>query len=286
MTKKIGLVSKDLTEILERLDHYSTNSRGSAPAKEIVKAASRLISLGEDSLENAVALLNINTINSIELALMILPLKSREDRCEIFDILIKYADHDNWEIREYAGERLGEFLRYNFHERKKSLIRMRNSHSENVRRAVVIGLKYLGKYRELSISQDILEILGHYMDDESKYVKKNLGPFALGDAMINYDSARTLDFLERYARSDNPNVKWNVAAVFSTASSAKHSNVGFNILSNLIYDTDKSVRQMALKSFKNIYSRDTSKRGEIKKFLVLLMKNTELPQKYFSFLES
>jgi hypothetical protein len=286
MTKEARLVSKNLNEILDELEQYSSSSRGSAPSKEIDKAARRLISAGENTLENAIALLNTETTNSIELALLILPLDSKENRNEIFDILIKYADHNNWEIREYAGERIGEFLRYNFRDYKKELIRLRDSDSENIRRAVVIGLKYLGKYRELSLSQDILEILALYMDDESKYVKKNLGPFAIGDAMINYDSIRTLDFLKRHADSDNPNVKWNVASAFSTASGAKHSDAGFYTLSRLIRDSNKSVRQMALTSFRNLYKRNASKRDEIKQFLCSIMNSVDLPQKNFSFLES
>ncbi len=286
MTKEARLVSKNLDEVLDELDQYSSTSRGSAPSKEIDKAARRLISAGENTLENAIALLNTETTNSIELALLILPLDSKENRNEIFDILIKYADHSNWEIREYAGERIGEFLRYNFRDYRKDLIRLRASDSENIRRAVVIGLKYLGKYRELSISQDILEILALYMDDESKYVKKNLGPFAIGDAMINYDSVGTLDLLKRYADSDNPNIKWNVASAFSTAAGAKHGDSGFYILTRLIHDSNKSVRQMALTGLKNLYKRNDSKRDEIRKFLYSIMNTVDLPQKNFSFLES
>lgn len=286
MTKGSQLVSKSLDEVLIELEQHSSNSRGSAPAKEISKAARYLISSGESSLENAITLLDIKTINSIELALLILPLDSTENKNKIFDILIKYADHSNWEIREYAGERIGEFLRYNFRDYRKDLIKLRASDSENIRRGVVIGLKYLGKYRELSLSRDILEILALYMDDESKYVKKNLGPFAIGDAMINYDSIGTLDLLERYADSDNPNIKWNVASAFSTAAGAKHGDSGFHILTRLIHDNNKSVRQMALTSLKNLYKRNDSKRDKIKKFLLSIMDSTDLPQKNFSFLES
>lgn len=163
---------------------------------------------------------------------------------------------------------------------------MRDSDSENIRRAIVIGLKYLGKYRELSLSRDILEILALFMDDDSKYVQKNLGPFAIGDAMINYDSIGTLDLLKKYADSDNPNIKWNVASAFSTAAGAKHGDSGFHILTRLIHDSNKSVRQMALTSLKNLYKRNDSKRDEIKKFLFSIMDSVDLPQKKFSFLES
>lgn len=285
VTNKVSSTNKSLPEIVTELEHHSTSSRGSAPAKEIDKAAKLLKSSGNGTLKDATALLDIGTNTAIELALLILPTELGKDSKKVFDILLKYADHENWEIREYAGEMIGEFLRYNFRNYKKRLIHLRRSDSENIRRSVVIGLKYLGKYRELSLSQDILEILGWYMDDESNYVKKNLGPFAIGDAMIEYDSAHTLTCLRRWTLHSNPNVKWNVASVFSTAAGAKYCDVGVELLGKLIYDDDMSVRQMALKSFKNLYQRNTSQRPAIKKLLLPIIEKATLPQKQFNFLE-
>jgi hypothetical protein len=286
VTKKMGSTNKSLHEILTELEHHSTNSRGSAPAKEIDKAAKLLKSSGHGTLKDATSLLDIGTNTAIELALLILPTESNKDSKKVFDLLLKYADHENWEIREYAGEMMGEFLRHHFRNYSKHLIHLRRSNSENVRRAVVIGLKYLGKYRELSLSQDILEILGWYMDDESNYVKKNLGPFAIGDAMIEYDPVHTITCLRRWTSHSNPNVKWNVASVFTTAAGAKYYDVGFELLGKLIQDDDTSVRQMALKGFKNLYQRNPSKRPAIKKLLLPIMKEADFPQKQFSFLDS
>ena len=286
MSKEASLTNKDLIQVLSELEHHTTNSRGSAPAKEIDKAARLVRSSGLATLKNSVALLDCGTTNSIELALLVLPVESNKNSNEVFEILTKYADHENWEIREYAGEMIGEFLRYHFSDYKKRLIHLRGSDSENIRRAVVIGLKYLGKYRELSLSQEILEILKLYMDDVSNYVKKNLGPFAIGDAMIDYDPSRTLAFLKEHASDDNPTVRWNVASAFSTAAGAKHHDMGFELLRELVRDNDKSVRQAALNSFKNLYKRNVPKHAAIKKFLLSVMEDTRLPQKYFGFLES
>lgn len=274
-----------LEDILSELESCSTATRGSAPAKEIDKAARLLKTSGKASIESASKLLMIGTATSIELGLLILPVESKETRTKVFGLLIKYADHDNWEIREYAGEMLGEFLRYHFHDYKGKLINLRRSDSENVRRAVVIALKYLGKYRDLLLSKEILEILGLYMDDASNYVKKNLGPFAIGDAMIEYAPSCTLACLKKWVSHSNSNVKWNVASVFSTAAGAKHCDVGFELLKKLIHDDDKSVRQMALKGLKNLYQRNFGKRLAIKKLLLRVMKEANLPQKQFSFLE-
>ena len=285
MSKEINLNNKSLSDVLSELELQSTSSRGSAPAKEISKAARLLKSSGHGTLKDATVLLNIGTVTSIELALLILPIDSNEDSSKVFDILIHYADHGNREIRQYAGEMIGEFLRYHFRNYKSHLAHLRRSDSENIRRSVVIGLKYLGKYRELSLSEEILEILGLYMDDASNYVKKNLGPFAIGDAMIEYDPSHTIAYLKRWATHSNSDVKWNVASVFSTAAGAKHYGVGFELLGKLIRDDDKSVRQMALKSFKNLYNRNTNQRLAIKKLLLPIREEANLPHKHFSFLE-
>ena len=286
MSKEMNLNNNSLTEVLIELENYQKSSRGSAPAKEIGKAARLLKSSGNGTLKDARVLLKIGTTTSIELALLTLPVESNKDSNKVFEILTRYADHENWEIREYAGEMIGEFLRYHFRDYKRRLVHLRRSDSENIRRSVVIGLKYLGKYRELSLSEEILEILGLYMDDTSNYVKKNLGPFAIGDAMIEYDPSNTLVYLKRWASHPNPNVKWNVASVFSTAAGAKHYDVGFELLGKLIHDDDRSVRQMALKGFKNLYHRNISKRQAIKKLLLPIMEEANLSQKHFSFLES
>jgi hypothetical protein len=286
MTKRTVPQPVSLDDLLNELQGHSTGTRGSAPAKEIDRAARLLSTSGGATLENALRLFKVGTPNAIELGLLVLPVKSMEMRGDVFDLLIKYADHDNWEIREYAGEMLGEYLRYHFNVYKTTLADLRRCDSENVRRAVVIALKYLGKYRELSLSDEILQLLHLYMDDDSNYVKKNLGPFALGDAMIDYDPKRTLDYVKRWASQPNPNVRWNVASVFSTAAGAKHCETGCEILGELIHDVDKSVRLMALKGFNNLYQRNPAMRRTIRAILLPVMEKANLPRKQFTFLET
>src|SRR5688572_13956993 len=90
VSKKMSSTNKSLHEFLTELERHSTDSRDSAPAKEIDKAARLLKSSGHGTLKDAWVLLGVGTNTSIELALLILPTEANKDSKKVFDILIKY----------------------------------------------------------------------------------------------------------------------------------------------------------------------------------------------------
>jgi len=243
---------KNLISII--LDESNT-ARDSINSKRLSELEQLMRKHGLSTIENSNTLFEMNSISSIELGLLSLPFNSKLQIKKVYNIILIYADSENWEIREYAGSSLCEFLRFHFREYKKKLIDLRQSSSENLRRCVVLGLKYLGKYRTLGISSEILEILEYYFDDPSDYVKRNLGQFAIGDSLIIYDTEGTKRLLNKLHLSDNPIVRWNVAMVFSAAASCRVADWGVFTLLRYLNDIDKQVRNAAIKGLKNIYIR-------------------------------
>lgn len=252
-----------LNEILELIKTLPVSSRGSIFAKDLTKIAKKICKDNQNTINNCQLLFASNEITLIELGLLILPVQDKNSREVCFGKILELADHSNWEVREYAGEALAQLLRYCFNEYMGELIALRSHMSENIRRAVVISMKYLAKYKELDIYDEIIEVLDVYMDDESQYVKKNLGPFAIGDSLINYSPSKTLKYLSSKSNSENINVKWNVASVFSTATSAKYADLGIPILEKLSLDKSTLVSRTALKSLDSLFKRRPDLQGVI-----------------------
>lgn len=73
--------------------------------------------------------------------------------------------------------------------------------SENVRRAVVVALKYVSKERKPDYIDRIFEIIEVLLLDSSNYVKKNLGPFAISDGLLKYYSDTTLSKIEEWKKN-------------------------------------------------------------------------------------
>lgn len=232
-------------------------------AAELARCAKTLRLEGYSSLQHATDLFRSDTRKAIELGLLILPTQDAGSARSVMSKIIEYCDHEDWEIREYAGEALGELLKHFFNQFAGQLRSLRKTKSDNIRRGVVLGIKYLGKYRGAANPEKCLTILGHYMNDPAPYVQRNLGPFAIGDAMLLYYPEVTLTFLAKHAGTKNPISRWNVAAAFTTAVGAKQGKAGIRILKKLVVDSDARVRRVTTKALNNISNRSTEK--EVKK---------------------
>lgn len=99
---------------------------------------------------------------------------------------------------------------------------------------------------------DVIEIL---LSDRSTYVRDNLGPFALGSALIKYYPEQVLERLRRWVQADDEQVRWNVAMVFSAADGAKYAMAARDVLETLIADERPYVQKAVAKAMKNIRKR-------------------------------
>lgn len=173
---------------------------------------------------------------------------------ETKDILLKIADSDNWEVREYAA---GAFINVliNNPDLYKTMLGWTKHKSENVRRAVVFSaLAYSKKGKESDIEK-AFTILEPLMSDASVYVKKNLGPFILGSHLGNHHPQEVFAQLKKWLNINNEHVKWNIAMTFNNSFGNKYPEKALEILKNLLPEESKVVSRAVISTLRHLNKR-------------------------------
>ena len=87
----------------------------------------------------------------------------------------------------------------------------------------------------------LLKLLDPLMRDESRYVRVNLGQFAISLALLKNYPDLTLKWLRKHARSKNEFARWNVAMVWSAVGGRKYAEQGMELLTVLAADERRFV---------------------------------------------
>lgn len=151
------------------------------------------------------------------------------------------ADSDNWAVREYAGTCAGRILNAHFAEVYEVMTTWAQDKSENVRRAVVIATMEAAKANEPKRGAKLLKLIEPLMGDDSRYVRVNLGPFAISLALLKNYPELTLKFLKKHASRKNEYGRWNVAMVWSAVGGRKYAADGARLLDQLAADERRFV---------------------------------------------
>jgi len=146
------------------------------------------------------------------------------------------AEHPDWERREDAAWMLSELLAADFDDVYTRCLEWVHHPFQNVRRAVVVGVKRAAKVRTPEVGERFLDLIEPLLSDRSVYVRKNLGSFAIGDGLLRCYPELTLKRLAAWARRSDEQGRWNVAMAFSAAEAAKHVEAALPILTELAAD--------------------------------------------------
>lgn len=174
------------------------------------------------------------------------------------EILIKIADDGNWEVREYAATAFANTLYHN-HSFYKDVLKLTKHHSENVRRAVLFAALGFKDSRNLNKAYKIIEPL---LFDNSKYVRKNLGPFILGSHFGNSFPEETISQLKKWSKIRDENVRWNVIMSFNNSFGNKHPEDAFNFIKYFAGDVDLTVKRAVLSTLNFLRKRHEKKTEE------------------------
>src|SRR6267378_3525058 len=135
------------------------------------------------------------------------------------------------------------------------LATLRSSRSENLRRAVVLAVKYAARREHPERTPALLDLLAPLLRDESAYVRRNLGPFTLGDGLLRIDPRTTLAQLRAWSRERDPMVRWNVAMAFSSAIGSFHWPAARATLERLARGPEPLVRMGVAKAVRRARQR-------------------------------
>ncbi len=173
----------------------------------------------------------------------------------VVGVLEACADDGNWEVRESAGGVLARFVVERPEAFRPLLRRWAHASSPNLRRAVVLALKYAVRDAPAR-AEEFLDLLEPLAADGDEYVRKNLGPFAVGDAMLRAAPEPTLKRLDRWARSKDEWVRWNAASAFGAASARRHLARALPILRVAASDNRPMVARAVVRSLVNLAQED------------------------------
>jgi 3-methyladenine DNA glycosylase AlkC len=169
---------------------------------------------------------------------------------------LKALSHDgNWEVREWAASALGELLDAHFNELLPVAQAWVRDESQFVRRAVAVGAKYATRSRRAERSKALLDLIEPLVTDRGEEVRRNLGPFAIGDGYLRAYPKETLAAVRRWARADDEQSRWNAAMVFSAAEAQRHVDEGLAVLSDLARDQRRYVWMAVSSALRNLVKR-------------------------------
>ena len=122
----------------------------------------------------------------------------------------------------------------------------------NIKRAIALAVKYDARTADPDKWKTYFKLIDPLMSEDAEYIRKNLGPFAIGDGLLSRYSSQILDACSQWLKSPNENVRWNTAMIFTAAAARKFSQEGKTILGFLENDSSSFVAKAAKKALKNL----------------------------------
>jgi HEAT repeat protein len=207
-----------------------------------------------------------------QVACLLLAGRYPDDPAGVLQMAEQLAEDPHWEVREAAGGLLGSLLDRDFDRIRDRLEVLRSSKSENLRRAVVLAVKYAARRDKPGRVADLLALLEPLLRDQEPYVRRNLGPYTIGDALLRVDPKETLKCLREWSRDRDEMVRWNVAMAFSSAIGSFHWPAAKSILERLAKGPEPLVRNAVAKAMRRCRQRYTD---EVEETRVRWLKDRE-----------
>lgn len=252
-----------LKDVIEVLQSLATPHAGTAHANVKNQAIKSLKKLykghPEDLYRMAVSLCDSEDATAQEIGTIVLAAVYQGHGHHINYILHHLADSPNWEVREWVASACGSILGKFFDSFYPIMVSWTQDESENVRRTVALAAMYAGKSRNPAFANPLLDLIEILLPDRAKYVRDNLGPFAIGSGLIKYYPDQVIERLGRWVHVADEQVReqvrWNIAMVFTAANGAQHALAARDVLSILSTDTSPYVQKAVETALKNIKKR-------------------------------
>ena len=157
------------------------------------------------------------------------------------EMLMNLADDEHWLVREDAHAVWSELLKSHFEQIYPVLQKMSTHSSANLRRCVAIAARSAGNLKKEEWAEPLIHLIEPLLSCKTAYVRKNLGPYALGDGLLRCYPDFTLDYLRTWATNPDEGTLWNVAMAFASYGGNKKWREGMEILEKLAADERRYV---------------------------------------------
>jgi len=219
---------------------------GGASRGEMRYAARRLADrlAGSQSVLGATADLVLRDGSTARhLACQLIPYAYREEASASLEWLERLAADADWAVRDAAARTCGRLLRDEFPGLLAPLRAWRDGGTAPVRRAVVVASRRAATPARLERAEPLLRFLEPLLSDEDAAVRRELGPRALGAALLRSYETITFEYLVKWSTSNDAAVLWNVAMAFSAPPAASIARKALIVLRKLSLDERRLVRR-------------------------------------------
>ena len=246
-----------LAEAIAVLDGEKTGHAGTprqAVKLEAVKAMQGHFGDSNAGLfDAAMAFARSESEGAQEVGLVLLGTMFAYDPPAVTESILRLADSENWEVREWAASALRRVISGNFEAIYPTVQAWIGHSSPNVRRAAAVASAWAAGSCSEGACRLLLDALTPLMEDDDPYVRKNLGAFAIGDSFLKAQPELVAAWLGR--ASGHPRAQWNVAMALSAAEAAKHLDLFSGLLCRLAADERTVVRRAVYKAVLNLGKR-------------------------------
>jgi HEAT repeat protein len=266
-----AIASGDREGALGALQSQATGHAGTAPAAEKRAAVKETLARVQAEALPGITLwfARHQRDSAKELGALLLAKSYARHPGEAIAELRRLAGDANWEVREWAGSAAGDVFGDHFDELYPVMEDWLHDPSQFVRRAVAIALMGASDRKHPERAEPLLALADRLVRDAAEEVKRNTGPFAIGNALLGKYPAETLEHVRAWARSDEQIVRWNAAMVFVAANARKHVAAGLEILSALATDKRRPVWMAVSSAAKNLAKRDPARtEPELRRWLL------------------
>ncbi|MGP4082074.1 GNAT family N-acetyltransferase [Pseudalkalibacillus sp. R45] len=251
-----AIEQRNWSQVIILLEKEKTKHAGSAPAatkRKVIKAILKQWKAYSDVLwAGAEFLGDSESPSAKEVSAHLIPEVYEFYPEECAQLLHKIADDANWEVREWGASGCCEILTERFEKFYPVMEVWKEDDSENIRRATVLSVMYASKSLDESYAPRLLKIIEPLMKDDSEYVKKNLGAFAIGDGLLKRYPEHVLSWLKSLVGFDDETVRCNVAMVFSAAAARSYYKEGDKLLAQLEKDERNTIQRAVKKARRNL----------------------------------
>jgi len=164
-----------------------------------------------------------------------------KDKNRAGKILANLADDEHWLVREYAHGIWGELLKKHFKQVFPLLQTWSSNPSANLKRCVAIAVRSAGNLRKEEWAEPLIQLLEPLLSGKNAYVRKNVGPYAIGDGLLRCYPDITLKHLRRWAYRKDEGTRWNVAMAFASYGGNRKWQEGLETLTMLATDKRRYV---------------------------------------------
>lgn len=256
-----ALARDDPAGVVSALDGQLHHGRPGSPAALRQQVGERLATALAEQTGRTTrwidALVMSSSPTARQVACLLLASYYPTDRAGVMRTAETLAEDPHWEVREAAGGLLGTLLDRDFGRVRGRLEVLRNARSENLRRAVVIAIKYAARRDQPERVPELLSLLAPLLRSPEPYVRRHLGPYTIGDTLLRVNPKETLRCLREWSRDRDQMVRWNVAMAFSSAIGSFHWPAAKGILERLAKGPEPVVRNAVAKAMRRCRQRYT-----------------------------